>query len=65
MGDLMRPVSFKELVNRMFSEYQKDGKIFGIAEAQFFKKEGGNQIIDFWRELRGLLSAQPQVHILS
>ena len=39
MGDLMRPVSFKELVDRMFNEYRKDRKIFGIAESQFFKKE--------------------------
>lgn len=47
MGDLMRPVSFKELVNRMFSKYQKDGKIFGIAEAQFFKKEGETKLSIF------------------
>ncbi len=38
MGDLMRPVSFNELVDRMFSEYRKDRTIFGIAESQFFKK---------------------------
>ncbi len=38
MGDLMRPVSFSELVKRMFSEYKKDGSIFGIHKDQFFKK---------------------------
>lgn len=47
MGDLMRPVSFKELVNRMFSEYRDDRTIFGIAESQFFKKEGENKISVF------------------
>ncbi len=38
MGDLMRPVSFSELVKRIFSEYKKDGSIFGIHKDQFFKK---------------------------
>jgi putative selenate reductase len=38
MGDLMRPVSFSELVKRIFDEYKKDGSIFGIHKDQFFKK---------------------------
>lgn len=47
MGDIMRPVPFKELVNRIFSEYRKDKKIFGIAESQFFKKEGNKKLSIF------------------
>ncbi len=47
MGDLMRPVSFKDLVDRMFSEYRKDRTIFGIAKSQFFKKEGENKLSIF------------------
>ena len=44
MGDLMRPVSFSELVKRMFSEYKKDGSIFGIHKDQFFKKANSNRL---------------------
>ena len=44
MGDLMRPVSFSELVKRMFSEYKKDGSIFGIHKDQFFKKSNSNKL---------------------
>jgi putative selenate reductase len=44
MGDLMRPVSFSELVKRMFSEYRKDGSIFGIHKDQFFKKTNSNKL---------------------
>ncbi|MEA1911671.1 MAG: putative selenate reductase subunit YgfK, partial [Spirochaetota bacterium] len=44
MGDLMRPVSFSELVKRMFSEYKKDGSIFGIHKDQFFKKTNSNNL---------------------
>lgn len=44
MGDLMRPVSFSELVKRMFSEYRKDGSIFGIHKDQFFQKTNGRNL---------------------
>ena len=44
MGDLMRPVSFSELVKRIFSEYKKDGSIFGIHKDQFFKKTNSNKL---------------------
>lgn len=35
MGDIMRPVPFEELVNRIFSEYRQSGSIFGIHQDQF------------------------------
>ncbi len=47
MGDLMRPVSFKELVKRIFDEYQEGGSIFGIYKDQFFKKENNNKLSIF------------------
>ena len=44
MDDLMRSVSFSELINRIFSEYKKDGSIFGIHKDQFFKKINSNKL---------------------
>lgn len=35
MGDIMRPVPFEELVNRIFSEFRQSGTIFGIHQDQF------------------------------
>ena len=39
MGDIMRPVPFEELVNRIFSEYRQNGTIFGIHQDQFCKPD--------------------------
>ncbi|MEW5813812.1 MAG: putative selenate reductase subunit YgfK [Spirochaetota bacterium] len=44
MGDRMRPVPFGELIARIFMEYQADKSIFGIPEAQFFRKKNTNRI---------------------
>ena len=38
MGDIMRPVPFGELIERIFQEYKAGGSIFGIPEKQFFRK---------------------------
>ena len=38
MGDIMRPVSFGELVKRIFNEYRNQKSIFGITEDYFYKK---------------------------
>ena len=38
MGDIMRPVPFSELVNRIFDEYRNQKSIFGISEEYFFRK---------------------------
>ncbi len=38
MGDIMRPVPFKELITRIFEEYTQDRSIFAISESQFFQK---------------------------
>ena len=37
MGDVMRPVPFEELIERIFSEYKQTKTIFGIHEDQFYK----------------------------
>ncbi|WP_422481413.1 putative selenate reductase subunit YgfK [Pleomorphochaeta sp. DL1XJH-081] len=39
MGDIMRPVPFEELINRIFSEYRQSESIFGIKEDQFCKPD--------------------------
>jgi len=50
MSDLMRPVPFRELVLRIFNEYQQSRTIFGIHETQFFKKNNNNHLIIFGEE---------------
>ncbi len=47
MSDIMRPVPFKELVVRIFKEYQQSRTIFGIHETQFFKKGSNNGLTIF------------------
>jgi len=48
MGDIMRPVSFKQLLRWITEEYRSQWTIFGIPESQFFIKENrkGIQIFD-------------------
>lgn len=43
MGDIMRPVPFQELIERIFSEYRNHGTIFGISKENFYKT-GKNSI---------------------
>lgn len=50
MGDLMRPVPFKELINRIFGEYRAAGSIFGIPKEQFFHPQYGKRISVFDEE---------------
>ncbi len=40
MGDVMRPVPFTELINRIVGEYRNQHSIFGIAEKQFYQDTG-------------------------
>jgi putative selenate reductase len=49
MGDIMRPVPFRELIERIFGEYKASGSIFGIPEGLFFRKKG-TKTIAFARE---------------
>lgn len=44
MGDIMRPVPFKQLLHWITEEYQSQRTIFGIPESQFFIKENGKSI---------------------
>ncbi|MBA7564304.1 putative selenate reductase subunit YgfK [Candidatus Atribacteria bacterium 1244-E10-H5-B2] len=44
MGDIMRPVPFKQLLHWITEEYRLQWTIFGIPESQFFIKENGKSI---------------------
>ncbi|WP_438834471.1 putative selenate reductase subunit YgfK [Aeromonas oralensis] len=44
MGDIMRPVPFKNLLVRIFSEYKASQSIFGIPAAQFYRKQDERKI---------------------
>ncbi|GAG60781.1 unnamed protein product, partial [marine sediment metagenome] len=44
MGDIMRPVPFKQLLCWIAEEYRSQWTIFGIPESQFFIKENGKSI---------------------
>lgn len=44
MGDIMRPVPFKQLLRWITEEYQSQRTIFGIPESQFFIKENRKSI---------------------
>ena len=44
MGDIMRPVPFKQLLCWITEEYRSQWTIFGIPESQFFIKENGKSI---------------------
>jgi putative selenate reductase len=39
MGDIMRPVPFGELINRISGEYRNQNSIFGLSKDQFFKDD--------------------------
>jgi len=49
MGDIMRPVPFGELLNRIFGEYKQSQSIFGIPAKQFYKK-ATDQELSVWGE---------------
>ena len=44
MGDIMRPVPFKQLLRWIIEEYRSQRAIFGIPETLFFVKENQNNI---------------------
>lgn len=49
MGDIMRPIPFSELVNRVFSELRVEDSVFGIGRRQFFQEREGKGIEVFGR----------------
>jgi putative selenate reductase len=44
MGDIMRPLPFKQLLHWIIEEYRSQQIIFGIPESQFFRKENRQSI---------------------
>jgi putative selenate reductase len=47
MGDVMRPVPLKELVQRIFGEYRRSKSVFGIPASRFYKPASGKRISVF------------------
>ena len=47
MGDIMRPLPFKELISRIFREYAAQGSVFSIPSIHFFKKQNDKRITAF------------------
>ncbi|PVZ71720.1 putative selenate reductase subunit YgfK [Pelagibaculum spongiae] len=44
MADIMRPVPFKSLIERIVGEYRQTNSIFGIPAKQFFRKQNAHHI---------------------
>jgi len=44
MGDIMRPIPFKQLLRWITGEYQSQRTIFGIPESQFFREKNQKNI---------------------
>ncbi|EGO65951.1 putative selenate reductase subunit YgfK [Acetonema longum] len=47
MGDLMRPIPFRELICRIFQEYSAGRSVFALPESSFFRKTGGKAVSIF------------------
>ena len=47
MSDKMIPVSFKDLLNRLITEYDKNSSIFGIHKDHIYKKKDSAEISIF------------------
>ncbi len=47
MADVMRPVPFKELLKRIFSEFKQSRSIFDIPEEQFYRRNEDNSWLCF------------------
>jgi putative selenate reductase len=47
MSDIMRPVPFVELLNRIVNEYRNHGTIFSIGEDLFYHDKGENELSIF------------------
>ncbi|MEJ5306397.1 MAG: putative selenate reductase subunit YgfK [Ignavibacteria bacterium] len=51
MARVMKTISFKQLLNWVFSEFQKENSIFGIPESKFFMKHNSKSFKIFNRNL--------------
>ncbi|WMY76585.1 putative selenate reductase subunit YgfK [Buttiauxella selenatireducens] len=47
MSDIMRPIPFSELLQRMFAEYEANRSIFGIPESEFYPRDPRKQLTIF------------------
>ncbi|MBU1427864.1 putative selenate reductase subunit YgfK, partial [bacterium] len=50
MGDVMRPIPFKQLLHWITEEYRSQWTIFGIPESQFFREKSQKNIQIFFDE---------------
>ena len=44
MADIMRPVSFSELLERIVGEYRNQNSIFGIPKEEFYEDKGDKSV---------------------
>jgi len=51
MSDRMKPIPFSALMQWIFQEYEKEGSIFGISKAKFYKNQAGTFISLFNEKL--------------
>ncbi len=43
MSDIMRPISFANLIEWSLSEYKKQGRVFGLDKSKFYENRSGNR----------------------
>lgn len=51
MGDKMRPIPFKKMVNWMLQELEGSGSIYGVPRSRFYQKKRGHQVEMFGSSL--------------
>lgn len=47
MADIMRPIPFRELLQRICAEYEENRSIFGIPETEFYSRSPDRQVTLF------------------
>ena len=45
MSDIMRPISFANLIEWSLSEYKKQGRVFGLDKSKFYENRSGNRFV--------------------
>ncbi|HZK29157.1 MAG TPA: putative selenate reductase subunit YgfK [Clostridia bacterium] len=45
MSDIMRPISFANLIDWSLSEYKKQGRVFGLDKSKFYVNQSGNRLV--------------------
>ena len=51
MSEIMRPLPFRELMDRALSEYGRSKSVFGIREEKFYRNKSGKRVSLFGRDI--------------